>query len=198
MKAKKRRRSFLSDLYGTAVGKKYAMAITGILMLGFVFMHMLGNLKMYLGPTEFIHYAEFLRELLVPLLPLVGAVATVLLGRRLGRSAHMPAIAGIGAALGAAYGGSLAVTTTSGPGIALKSETIGLAVAMELRAYREKPGPRSKRSALELWDYLAARGPGHANGGGRQRPARHGGQCLGMAGRCRERDPLNRRWLVVV
>ena len=41
-------------------------------------------------------------------------------------------IAGVGAALGAAYGGSLAVTTTSGPGIALKSETIGLAVALEL------------------------------------------------------------------
>jgi 2-oxoglutarate ferredoxin oxidoreductase subunit alpha len=41
-------------------------------------------------------------------------------------------IAGIGAALGAAYGGSLGVTTTSGPGIALKSETIGLAVSLEL------------------------------------------------------------------
>ncbi len=41
-------------------------------------------------------------------------------------------IAGIGAAVGAAYGGSLAVTSTSGPGIALKSETIGLAVAIEL------------------------------------------------------------------
>jgi 2-oxoglutarate/2-oxoacid ferredoxin oxidoreductase subunit alpha len=41
-------------------------------------------------------------------------------------------IAGIGAALGAAYGGSLGVTTTSGPGIALKSETIGLGVMAEL------------------------------------------------------------------
>ncbi len=41
-------------------------------------------------------------------------------------------IAGVGAALGAAYGGALGVTTTSGPGIALKSETIGLAVALEL------------------------------------------------------------------
>ncbi|MFN8128554.1 MAG: 2-oxoacid:acceptor oxidoreductase subunit alpha [Candidatus Nanopelagicales bacterium] len=41
-------------------------------------------------------------------------------------------IAGIGAALGAAYGGALGVTTTSGPGLALKSETIGLAVATEL------------------------------------------------------------------
>jgi 2-oxoglutarate ferredoxin oxidoreductase subunit alpha len=41
-------------------------------------------------------------------------------------------IAGIGAAIGAAYGGALAVTTTSGPGIALKSESIGLAVSLEL------------------------------------------------------------------
>ncbi len=41
-------------------------------------------------------------------------------------------IAGIGAALGASFGGALGVTTTSGPGIALKSETIGLAVMMEL------------------------------------------------------------------
>ncbi|MFE1751131.1 2-oxoacid:acceptor oxidoreductase subunit alpha [Streptomyces anandii] len=41
-------------------------------------------------------------------------------------------IAGIGAALGAAFGGALAVTTTSGPGVALKSETIGLAVSLEL------------------------------------------------------------------
>ncbi|MGN6597853.1 MAG: 2-oxoacid:acceptor oxidoreductase subunit alpha [Actinomycetes bacterium] len=41
-------------------------------------------------------------------------------------------IAGIGAALGASYGGALGVTTTSGPGVALKSETIGLAVALEL------------------------------------------------------------------
>jgi 2-oxoglutarate ferredoxin oxidoreductase subunit alpha len=41
-------------------------------------------------------------------------------------------IAGIGSALGAAFGGHLAVTTTSGPGIALKGETMGLAVSLEL------------------------------------------------------------------
>ena len=41
-------------------------------------------------------------------------------------------IAGVGAALGAAYAGSLGVTTTSGPGIDLKQETIGLAVSLEL------------------------------------------------------------------
>jgi len=41
-------------------------------------------------------------------------------------------IAGIGSALGAAVGGSLAVTTTSGPGLDLKAETIGLAVSLEV------------------------------------------------------------------
>ncbi|MGH9186708.1 MAG: 2-oxoacid:acceptor oxidoreductase family protein, partial [Acidimicrobiales bacterium] len=41
-------------------------------------------------------------------------------------------IAGIGAALGAAFGGHLACTTTSGPGMALKGETMGLAVSLEL------------------------------------------------------------------
>lgn len=41
-------------------------------------------------------------------------------------------ISAAGAALGAAFGGSLAVTTTSGPGVDLKSETIGLAVSLEL------------------------------------------------------------------
>ncbi|MEN3273351.1 MAG: 2-oxoglutarate/2-oxoacid ferredoxin oxidoreductase subunit alpha [Actinomycetota bacterium] len=41
-------------------------------------------------------------------------------------------IAGIGSALGAAFGGHLGVTTTSGPGIALKGETMGLAVSLEL------------------------------------------------------------------
>jgi 2-oxoglutarate/2-oxoacid ferredoxin oxidoreductase subunit alpha len=41
-------------------------------------------------------------------------------------------IAGIGSAIGAAYGGALGVTTTSGPGISLKSEALGLAVMTEL------------------------------------------------------------------
>jgi 2-oxoglutarate/2-oxoacid ferredoxin oxidoreductase subunit alpha len=41
-------------------------------------------------------------------------------------------IAGVGSALGAAFGGALAVTTTSGPGIDLKAETVGLAVKVEL------------------------------------------------------------------
>src|SRR4029079_18812735 len=41
-------------------------------------------------------------------------------------------IAAITSVIGAAYGGALAVTTTSGPGMALKNEAMGLAIAVEL------------------------------------------------------------------
>jgi 2-oxoglutarate/2-oxoacid ferredoxin oxidoreductase subunit alpha len=41
-------------------------------------------------------------------------------------------ISGVGAALGASFGGGLGVTSTSGPGMCLKAETIGLAVSVEL------------------------------------------------------------------
>ncbi len=64
-----RKAPFLVELYRSALGKKYVMAITGIMLVGFVFAHMVGNLKMYLGPADFNHYGEFLRELLVPILP---------------------------------------------------------------------------------------------------------------------------------
>jgi succinate dehydrogenase / fumarate reductase, cytochrome b subunit len=73
----RKRKPFLLDLYSTAVGKKYVMAITGIIGIGFVIFHMVGNLKMYLGlinhDGEQVYdvdvYGEFLRELLVPILP---------------------------------------------------------------------------------------------------------------------------------
>jgi 2-oxoglutarate ferredoxin oxidoreductase subunit alpha len=41
-------------------------------------------------------------------------------------------IAAVGSALGASYGGHIGITTTSGPGVALKGETLGLAVSLEL------------------------------------------------------------------
>ena len=63
----KKRRPFLLDLYSTAVGKKYVMAITGIGMMGFVLFHMIGNLKMYQGADDLNKYAEFLKKLLYPL-----------------------------------------------------------------------------------------------------------------------------------
>jgi succinate dehydrogenase / fumarate reductase cytochrome b subunit len=65
----RKRKPFLLDIYSTSIGKKYVMAITGIIGIGFVLVHMVGNLKMYLGAEEFDHYAEFLRELLVPIFP---------------------------------------------------------------------------------------------------------------------------------
>ena len=65
----KRKAPFPIELYRSAVGKKYVMAVTGIMILGFVFAHMVGNLKMYIGPEDFDHYGHFLRELLVPLVP---------------------------------------------------------------------------------------------------------------------------------
>lgn len=64
---------FPLNIYQTSVGKKWAMAITGIGLLAFVFIHMVGNLKFYLGyhgdHREIDVYGEFLRELLYPLLP---------------------------------------------------------------------------------------------------------------------------------
>ncbi|HEV7865772.1 MAG TPA: succinate dehydrogenase cytochrome b subunit, partial [Acidimicrobiia bacterium] len=57
------------DLYQSAVGKKWAMAVTGVMLLGFVFVHMLGNLKVYLGPAQINHYGEWLRDIAVPALP---------------------------------------------------------------------------------------------------------------------------------
>jgi succinate dehydrogenase / fumarate reductase cytochrome b subunit len=66
---KKRRKPFLLDIYSTAVGKKYVMAITGIALMGYVLAHMIGNLKMFLGAKEINDYGEFLRALLVPLAP---------------------------------------------------------------------------------------------------------------------------------
>ncbi len=63
----------VATLYRTTVGKKVLMAVSGLILFGFVFTHMLGNLKMLL-PPEGGHfamdvYAEFLREIGYPLVP---------------------------------------------------------------------------------------------------------------------------------
>src|SRR6478736_1176289 len=59
-KRAKRKAPFPVEFYRSALGKKYVMAVTGIMLMGFVFAHMVGNLKMYLGPEDFNHYAVFL------------------------------------------------------------------------------------------------------------------------------------------
>ena len=56
------------SLYSTSVGKKYTMAVSGAIFVVFVIVHMFGNLKVYLGPEAFNHYAEGLREFGAPFL----------------------------------------------------------------------------------------------------------------------------------
>lgn len=60
--------------YATAVGKKWVMALTGIGLMGFVFAHMVGNLKMYQGRSDFDAYADALRHLLYPIMPEYGVL----------------------------------------------------------------------------------------------------------------------------
>lgn len=53
-------------LWDSSVGKKILMAATGVILYGFVIGHMVGNLKVYMGPTAFNHYAEGLRTFGAP------------------------------------------------------------------------------------------------------------------------------------
>jgi len=69
MVAPPRSANWFVAFYSSAVGKKTVMALTGIVLFGFVFMHMAGNLKIFLGAEAFNHYAEFLRSAGEPLLP---------------------------------------------------------------------------------------------------------------------------------
>jgi succinate dehydrogenase / fumarate reductase cytochrome b subunit len=58
------------EFYRSALGKKYVMAITGVIGMGYIFAHMIGNLKVFIGPESFNHYSEWLRQsLLYPILP---------------------------------------------------------------------------------------------------------------------------------
>lgn len=58
----------VTSLYRTSVGKKVVMAVSGAIFVLFVIAHMLGNMKVYLGPEAYNHYAEGLRELGDPFL----------------------------------------------------------------------------------------------------------------------------------
>lgn len=70
----------LLRFWQSAVGKKWVMAVSGIMLLGYVLAHMVGNLKVFLGEQHLNTYAEWLRTLGEPALP-----RTVLLwGMRLG------------------------------------------------------------------------------------------------------------------
>jgi succinate dehydrogenase / fumarate reductase cytochrome b subunit len=64
-----RRVPFFVDFYRSAIGKKWLMAVSGIVLLGFVLSHMVGNLKIFLGKDEINAYADWLRTLGEPAAP---------------------------------------------------------------------------------------------------------------------------------
>ena len=64
-----------SRFYDSTIGKKAIMAVTGLLLFGFLIVHMLGNLQVFLGPEAMNHYAETLHA--NP--PLLWTARTVLL-----------------------------------------------------------------------------------------------------------------------
>lgn len=61
--------TWIGNLYRSAVGKKAVMAVTGVILFGFVFVHMVGNLKLYFGPEQLNDYARFLRVVGAPFVP---------------------------------------------------------------------------------------------------------------------------------
>jgi len=60
---------FLLRFWRSAVGKKWVMALSGIILLGYVLAHMVGNLKVFLGSEQINRYAEWLRDLGEPAFP---------------------------------------------------------------------------------------------------------------------------------
>ena len=81
--------------YRSGVGKKWVMAVTGIVLMGFVFGHMVGNLKMYQGAHALNVYGEFLRELLYPLLPRTLTLWIIRIGLALAFVLHIHAAASL-------------------------------------------------------------------------------------------------------
>src|SRR3954466_14001432 len=70
------------SLYSTSVGKKYVMAISGMVLMAFILAHMVGNLKLYFGATALDNYSHWLREVGEPALPrqaLLWSVRVVLI-----------------------------------------------------------------------------------------------------------------------
>ncbi|MEU6061356.1 succinate dehydrogenase cytochrome b subunit [Streptomyces sp. NPDC047097] len=55
-------------LWGSTIGKKAVMAVSGLIMLGYLVAHVAGNLKVFFGPEEFNGYAHWLRTIGAPVL----------------------------------------------------------------------------------------------------------------------------------
>lgn len=54
------------SLYSTTIGKKIAMALAGLVLFGYLVLHLIGNLKVFFGEDKFNEYSEFLRAMGAP------------------------------------------------------------------------------------------------------------------------------------
>ncbi|MEO1085930.1 MAG: succinate dehydrogenase cytochrome b subunit [Acidobacteriota bacterium] len=72
--------SWILDLYRSPMAKKVVMAVTGLMLFGFVVAHMVGNLKLYQGAEKLDAYAVGLRELGAPVLGYGEAIWILRLG----------------------------------------------------------------------------------------------------------------------
>jgi succinate dehydrogenase / fumarate reductase cytochrome b subunit len=59
----------VARFWSSTIGKKTVMAVTGLALVAFLFAHMLGNLKIFLGPAAINSYAAWLRTIGEPALP---------------------------------------------------------------------------------------------------------------------------------
>ena len=64
--------TWFRTFYRSAIGKKVVMAVTGVILFGWIFLHMVGNLKLYLGPEHLNEYAHWLRAFGTPAMPETG------------------------------------------------------------------------------------------------------------------------------
>src|SRR5690606_33307072 len=53
----------ITNIFGSSLGKKYIMAVTGFALFLFVVGHMIGNLQIFLGPEAINRYGHFLQNL---------------------------------------------------------------------------------------------------------------------------------------
>jgi succinate dehydrogenase / fumarate reductase, cytochrome b subunit len=94
-KRPKHRLPFPLSIYQSAVGKKWVMAVTGIMLLGFVLVHMIGNLHLYEGPRQVNEYGEALRDLGGHLVPRTLALWLLRIGLALAFVLHIHSAYGL-------------------------------------------------------------------------------------------------------
>ncbi len=79
------------EFYRSAVGKKWVMALSGLMLMGFVVSHLVGNLKLYLGREEINLYGEALRDMPGHLLPRTVLLWVVRIGLGAAFAVHIHA-----------------------------------------------------------------------------------------------------------